>query len=323
MDQDISQFLHVQPIDSEPFSDKRESLKSRIFRILTRSKFRSAALSQTTIDFVKSHIATQIKAGEPIIIVYAMGGGRGIGTNNFPKADWGEYLHLKFLTENLSPVGEIYRPGVEVRWSLDDYAARIFNNYLPEWQEEYTKGLDILLEHFAQISNGKVKHRRIPTDTWYKDFNALKAKLLADAKLRAATPEAASIIADWSKRAENNFYNVNNLEGEELKQAIEFSAIINMVWLDYDFEVRTDFFTSGAMIAHFPAFPDCFYIQTVPGSNTQFWKASGYLEYKDGAYKSRLATREAWKNIEEKLSFVNNPLGVPLDFLGKLPVLRY
>lgn len=250
-----------------------------------------------------------------------MGGGRGIGTHNFPHATWAEFLHLKFLAENLMPIGEIYKPGVEVRWSLDDYAARIFNNYKPEWQEVYIKEFDELLDYFTEQSGGKVMHKRFPTDSWYKDFDALKQKLIDMAHERAKTPEATEIVDDWRKRAANNFYNVDNLEGKALKEAIDFSSIINMVWLDHDFEVRSDFFTSGLMVAHFTAFPDCYYIQTVSGSNTQFWKANGYVEVSDDVIKSRIATRSAWKQIQPGLQFVPNPLVEQLPALGELPVL--
>ncbi len=297
MIQDIVDYLKVRPIDSTPYSDKREPLEARIYRILTRTKLRSAALSATTIDFIKDHIATQVQSSKPIIMVYAMGGGRGIGTNNFPKADWGEYLHLKFLSENFMAVGDIYEPGIEVRWSLDDYAARIFNNYQADWQVEYIRGFDALLELFTDLSSGKILHKRFPTSTWYNDYDELKEKLLELAKERATTPEVPEILKNWSKRAENNYYNVDNLEGDALRSAIEYSAIINMAWLDYDFGVREEFLTSGLAVAHFAAFPDCYYIQTVPGSNTQFWKANGYLERKNGVYRSRLATRSQWQII--------------------------
>lgn len=321
MYQAITDYLQLQPLDSAPFSDKREPVQSRIFRVLTRSKFRSAPLAQSTADFVREHIHQQVSANRPIVLIYAMGGGRGINTHNFPKADWGEYLHLKFLVENLHPISSIYSPGVEIKWSLDDYAARILNNYKLEWQEEYTQGFDTLLKYFNGQSEGAITQVRVPTNTWYKSFDKLQEKLIHDANAKVGTSEAQDIIIKWGKRAANNFYNKDNLIGEALQKAIEFSTLLNITWLDYDFEVRGEYFGSGIPIAHFTDFPDSLYIQTVPGSNVQFWKASGYLEHKNGAHKSRLATREIWKEIEAKLKFIDNPLAGVLPDLGKLPTL--
>ena len=318
----IINYLKLHPLDAVPFNDKREPLAARIWRILNRSKFRSAPTAPETIKAIQGHIHNQIKANQPIILVYAMGGGRGINTHNFPHADWGEYLHLKFLVESLSPIGKIYEPGVEVRWTLDDYAARIFNNYQPEWQEMYTRGFDAMLEYFNQASGGAIKHIRIPTSTWYPDYDVLRSKLFSLAQAKVGTDEATEIISQWGKRAANNYYNADNLQGDELQQAIEFSTLLNMAWLDYDFEVRGDYLGAGIPIAHFTALPDSLYIQTVPGSNVQFWKANGYLEHKDGHWKSRIATRESWKQLEPQMTMINNPLSGQLPDLGELPVLQ-
>jgi hypothetical protein len=317
----ITNYLQLHPIDSSVYEDKREPVESRIFRILTRSKFRSASLAKSTTEFIHQHIQTQVNANQPIQLIYAMGGGRGINTHNFPKADWGEYLHLKFLVENIHPIGSIYRPGVEIKWSLDDYAARILNNYKQEWQEEYIRGFDTLLEYFNHQSRDAITQVRLPTTTWYKSFDELKERLTTNATAKVGTNEAQDIIAKWGKRAANNFYNKENLTGDALQKAIAFSAFLNIAWLDYDFEVRGEYFGSGIPIAHFTDFPDSLYIQTVPGSNVQFWKASGYIEHKDGIYKSRLATREVWKQLEAKLKFTDNPLADTLPGLGSLPIL--
>ncbi len=317
----IINYLQLHPIDSSAYEDKREPVESRIFRILTRSKFRSAPLTKSTAEFIRQHIQTQVNVNQPIQLIYAMGGGRGINTHNFPKADWGEYLHLKFLVENLHPIGSIYSPGVEIKWSLDDYAARILNNYKQEWQEEYIRGFDTLLECFNHQSTAAITQVRLPTSTWYRSFDELKEKLTANANAKVGTSEAQDIIARWGKRAANNFYNKDNLTGNALQKAIEFSTLLNIAWLDHDFEIRGDYFSSGIPIAHFTDFPDSLYIQTVPGSNVQFWKASGYIEHNDGIYKSRLATREAWKRLEAKLKVIDNPLADTLPDLGSLPLL--
>lgn len=321
MKPEIITSLKLAPIDAAPFSDKREALESRILRIIMRSKFRSAASAPETIEFIRQHIRTQIQANQPIILIYAMGGGKGIDTYNFPGVSWAEYLHLKFLVENLYPIGEIYTPGVQINWSLDDYAARIMNNYQAEWQNKYIQDFDALLHYFNQTAAGKVKQTRIPTETWYPDFDALRERVTKDAKAKAAAPDASDTIKQWGKRAANNFYNSHNLTGDDLKQAIEFSTFLNVAWLDYDFEVRGEFFGSGIPIAHFTDFPDSLYIQTVPGSNVQFWKANGYLELKSAQWKSRVVSREAWKQIESKLTYIDNPLANELPNLDKLPIL--
>lgn len=321
MDKQVADYLQIQPIDSAPYSDEREPVQSRIFRVLARSKFRSAPLAKDTADFVRQHIADKVSNNQPVILVYAMGGGRGIGTHNFPHADWGEYLHLKFLAENLYPIGEIYEPGLEIHWALDDYAARIFNNYQKDWQDQYEAGFDALLGHFTKKSIG-IAHKRIPTSTWYKDFDTLERRIIDDAKAKQGTKEGDDIIKNWRKRAANNYHNAGSLSGDELQKAIDFSALQNMAWLDHDFEVRGDFFGSGIPIAHFTDFPDSLYIQTVSGSNTQFWKGNGYLELKDGRYKSRIATREVWEQIKPDLEMLTNPLAKDLPDLGKLPLLK-
>jgi len=318
----ITDYLGLHPLSSEPYQDKREPIESRIFRILNRSKFRSAKPSDGTIAFIHDHIGEMVRNNKPIRLVYVFGGGKGINTYNFPNVSWSEYLHIKFLIENIHPIGQIYKPGVEIKWSMDDFGARIMNNYQADWQQTYSEGFNKLLAYFNGLYEG-VNQELIPTATWY-EFEDVKKNVVAKAKAKIGTPEASTLIATWKKRAENNFYNVDNLEGKALQDAIDFSTLLNTAWLEFDYEnpERGKFFESGVPIAHFTDFPDCFYIQTVPGSNVQFWKANGYIEDTSGKLKSRIVSRNDWAEIESKLDFVKNPLEDSLPSLDKLPILN-
>src|SRR4029079_8794501 len=83
----------AQVIRSE-FSDKRNSLEDRIFRILTPSYFRIGALDESTTKMLKEKIKLSIKEKKPITIIFGMGWGKNWHSYSAPNINWAEYFHL-------------------------------------------------------------------------------------------------------------------------------------------------------------------------------------------------------------------------------------
>lgn len=313
---------NLQIINVEPFSDSRESLESRIFRIITRSKFRSAPLDPAIKKLLEEYIPQQIKEQKPLQFIYGMGGCKGQKTDQAPHINWAEFFHLQFLHENLGIIADIYEPGIEFLWSPDDHGVMIMNNYPQEWVDMYAEEFPKILEYFNNLSNKNILHTFKPASKWYKTYKEIHDEVIAEAEKRMKDLKVVEEIKkDWFKRAKNNYYNKDGLAGSELEKTITYSAVVNMAWLDADFGHREDFFESGIPVANFTAFPGCLYIQMHHNSNVQFWKGNGYLEIRGEKIIPRIVSRADWEKIEDQLKFVDTTILPDLPSLTKIPYL--
>ena len=316
------ELLKIQSISSQPYSDKRESISNRIYRVLTRSAFRSGKVDPEVKSFMQEHIETQVKANLPVRIHYGMGGARGINTYNFPHLNWAEYLHLQFLHRNLLPIADIYEPGIEIVWSPDDSGVLIINNYKQEWVDTFLDEFPQLLEYFNKKLPDNFKHVFKPASQWHNQEELrIRIKNIVDRMLedRKGSEE---VMNHWYLRGKNNYYIEEGTSTEEAEKQIRMSTIANQAWLEADFEVRDEFWGSGIGVAHFSDFPGTLLIRVLKDSVIQFWKANGFLKIREEKVKPQIVSRKNWAEVFDQLEFIDFPNQTGLECFDKLPVLK-
>ena len=310
--------------NSSDYNDPREPLPSRLYRFMNRSKIRSAQLSEEVKSSLREKIAYSIENEEPITLAYAMGI-RGINTHNTPGVNWAEILHFKFFYDNFSALSEIFKPGMRVIFSPDDDGARILNNYTEEMVTFYNEELGKLIDYFNSQMPDNFTFELKPASDWYPKHEDIRNQVVEHAdKMEEDKEKSDEIKKEWYSRAQNNLHLENpDLSAKEIRELTERSTILNMAWLEVDFENRKEFFEGGANIGvvHFDAFPG-YQLKILPDSTIQFWKGNGYLKMKRDKVKSKVVSRRQWGEVEDGLEFVgveDNPTGI--EVYDSVPVL--
>jgi hypothetical protein len=96
-------------------------LESEIVRLILSKKFRKYSAGPELVAHIKASVAHQVENNEPIKIVYPHGGYKLWRLDEAPEVDWAELFAPMYSTKWLKPICEIYEPGVELDFFVDDY----------------------------------------------------------------------------------------------------------------------------------------------------------------------------------------------------------
>ena len=135
----------------------KEDKASFIVSKLTRKKFRRRALVDKTKQAIIEKINLSIQENRSIHLVVPFGGYKHFWNPSHPEPDWAELFNFKYLTEFVSPVLSVYKPGVIIEYVSEDLILTRMNNYPEEALTLYSEIFTKLIEWYNHQTPDNLK----------------------------------------------------------------------------------------------------------------------------------------------------------------------
>jgi hypothetical protein len=284
-------------------------LKTFIVQKLTRKKFRKQKILPETLKEITQKVELAIKNNKPINFSIFFGGYKHFWNPSSPEIDWAEIFTFKFLTEWVSPIIVVYKPGVTFDFISEDWILERMNNYSNESLDKYSQSFLTLLEKYNQ---------NLPKNLRF-NFIRLKDKFNQEKMLKAVEEHLEEGYKRW------NLLSTEEQE-VELKRScrsviikdnnrdrIVESRVVELAY--YEVEELPEFFgnyfkENNIYISFsFGLSPDNIYHWIVLGSTyasvVDFWIGRGILEERDNGFVHRIVSKEQYKKIKEFLKVVD------------------
>lgn len=276
----------------------KEELVEAIFRYVTSKKFRKYALSPEASERIRSSIAKNVEANEPIKATLVFGGYKLWRFDEAPEADWAELFSLIYYSNWMKPICEIYEYGVWYDFFSDDVIVSIINNIPPDDTLAYGNSFKQLL-HFLkpyQPANLDMTYNRVGDQ--YESFDAFRADLEAQTVSLSASLEGGYPSLDEKSKSALDL-NVKLTEEQET----------DPLWREKVQLLHDAYMQVGGRRPYYRT-PDKFNVMTTPlngmlsvgttkDSIMKFWVGTGVLKPRDDGYRQIILS----PNQLEKTSF--------------------
>jgi len=160
----INGYLHDLLNNFEEYSLTEEDIKKGnrdraefITEKLGRKKFRRRVLAEKTRQTILEKVKLSIVDDRPLHFVIPFGGYKHFWNPSHPEPDWAELFHFKYLTDYVSPIIKVHKPGVIIEYMSEDLILPRMNNYPEEAVQAYsTVFMDTIAWYNKQIPNNLV-----------------------------------------------------------------------------------------------------------------------------------------------------------------------
>jgi hypothetical protein len=283
-----------------------------ILQKLFRKRFRKQKLFPNTVADITKKVALSLKENRPIYFTIPFGGYKHFWSTSHPEPDWAEFFTLKFLSEYVSPILSVYKPGVIVEFISEDLIIPRMNNYPEEKLEKYSEAFILLLQAYNKYLPNNLNFRffRV-SDRCNKEQIIKKVETLLPerwAKWEVYTQEEKDIELKRSKRSIlwNGKLDLTRLSEKEKQTKMIESRLIELAY--YDVESEPDFLgnylTADNHIGvcfSFGLSPDNFDHWITLGSTyasiVDFWIGKGILEKNQDTYVHRIVSKEQYGKL--------------------------
>lgn len=287
-----------------------------IVQKLTRKRFRKQKIYPNELEKIINKVNLSINENKPIHLIIPFGGYKHFWNISYPQPDWAELFTLKFLTDWLSPVIAIHKPGAIVEFISEDVILTRMDNYPKEALDEYTKNFVLLLQTYKKYmpNNLKFQYFRIgekyDKDKIIKDVEGLLPK--GRNRWNKLSKKEKEIELKRSRRSviwkgQDDLTKLTNEQKE--KRTIE-SRIIELAY--YEVEVKPEFL--GNYYEEDNHISICFSyglsqdnsdhwitLGSTYASVVDYWIGRGILGTKNGNFINRIISREQYEKIKKHL----------------------
>lgn len=197
------------------------TIEDVIFYGLTSKKYRKWSLDDDTADHIRKAIKISLSSGNSISVIYPFGGYKAWNLPSAPMVDWSEYISILYYIEYLSFISNIYKPGVKLTFSSDDYIVEKIDNIPREKTNQYIVSFRKLLSFLSDYIPDNFSISLFRTCDLYGSKDELEKEL------------ATNIIN--SKKYYSSLSNEQiNKEVQRAKNSIQWSGKENLAWLNND-----------------------------------------------------------------------------------------
>jgi hypothetical protein len=299
--------------------DKKAVERNKTDFILQRlfaKKFRKQKLHPNTIEEITTKVKAKIEENKPIYFTIPFGGYKHFWNPSHPETDWAEIFTLKFLTEWISPILEIYEPGVVLEFISEDMILTRMDNYPASAREKYAECFRKLLEVYKKSlpKNFEIKYFRVG-DKYNKEAIISEVEKLLPERWEAYEKLSEDQKAGELKRSNRSIFwngekDLTNLSEEEKQKRVVESRLIELAFYDTDArpEFLGDYFTEDNRIGicfSMGLSPDNIFYWIALGSTyasqVDYWIGRGILESKDGRFVNRIVSKKQYEKIKDKL----------------------
>ena len=155
MDQQVNQYLKQLLTTFDSYTPSLEDVKliqrdktQFIVNKLALKKFRKRKLTAETRQAIAKKVGLSIKENRPLHFVIPFGGYKHFWNPSHPEPDWAELFNLTYLTEYVSPVLSVHKPGVIIKYASEDLVLNRMNNYPKETLEVYSNVFRQLIDWY-------------------------------------------------------------------------------------------------------------------------------------------------------------------------------
>lgn len=275
-----------------------------IVQKLIRKKFRKQKVFPETLKEISEKVQKSIKDNKPINFSIFFGGYKHFWNPSHPEVDWAEIFTFKFLTEWVSPIITVYKPGVTFDFISEDCILEKMNNYSNESLDNYSKSFKTLLEKYNE---------KLPENLKYK-FIRLKDKFNQEKMLKAVEKKIKEGYERWNSLSSEDQEaelirskrSVIITENDNRDRIVE-SRIVELAY--YEIEALPEFFgdyfngNNIYLSFSFGLSSDNIYHWIVLGSTyasvVDFWIGRGILEQRGDSFVHRIISKEQYKKTKE------------------------
>jgi len=296
-------------LSSEEQKTVARDLKGFIIQKLTRKKFRKQKVFPNTLKDITEKIEKSIKDNKPINFSIFFGGYKHFWNPSSPEVDWAEVFAFKFLTDWVSPIIAVYKPGVTFDFISEDLILEKMNNYSNESLDKYSQSFRVLLEKYNQNLPDNLKFNFIRLKDKFNQEKILKA---VEEQLKkgyerwnSLSPEEQELELKRSKRS---------VIGENIsRDKFVESRVVELAYYEVEAfpEFFGDYFNQSNIFLSFSfgLSPDNIDHWLVLGSTyasvVDFWIGRGILEERDNEFIHRIVSQEQYKKIKNNLKKVD------------------
>ncbi|MBI4999316.1 hypothetical protein HZB97_00910 [Candidatus Gottesmanbacteria bacterium] len=284
---------------------------------LTLGKFRKWSIDINSQERVKNAIKLNILRNQPIQFAFPFGGYKLWRFPTSPEVDWAEFFTIAYYLNYVSPIPQVYKPGMIFYFSSDDIIIERMDNVPTKDTDTYFASFNILLSEFRKYfpPNLKMEIKRV-ADFYPKEEFENELALLIE-KIKQEQPS-------WEEKKKNSMLKTSELNikwdgvqdwtklSEKVKQAkIEMGPTYHDAYCALS---RRRAFVRGEdkIVVFTTPIPNAIAIGTSKTSVTKFWTGFGVLEKEKGQFFDRILSFEQWKKVKDQPHEVMKTGLVPL-----------
>lgn len=184
----------------KPTTVDTADLIDTIYKLLMSKKFRKYATNPEYIPHIKSAISKAIENNEPIKLTLVFGGYKLWRLAESPRADWAELFSLMYYSKWLTPICNIYKPGVWFDFFSDDIIIEKMNNIPKGDTQEYLQSFKKLLFFINDYIPENLKYTLNRVEDQYTSYDEFKNELdksideMQNNGLPQLTPEQEALV---------------------------------------------------------------------------------------------------------------------------------
>jgi len=278
---------------------------------LFRKKFRKQKLVDSTAADITNRIKLSIENNNPIHIVIFFGGYKHFWNPSGSEVDWAEVFSFDFLSDWVSAIVAVYKPGVLIEFVSEDWVLERMNNYDPKDLQKYCDSFAKLIELF---------NKKTPNNLTFK-FTKLGDKFDKEKMLQELETKIPAGYDRWNSLSEEEKQielkrsqrSVILKDGEGIDRVIE-SRIAELAY----YEVEEEACFSGDYLSN----PEHIYISfsfglsgdnifnwivlgSTHASTVDFWVGRGILETREDGFVNRIVSKEQYAKIKNYLKMID------------------
>lgn len=284
-------------------------LKTFIIQKLIRKKFRKQKVVPETLKEISQKVEKSIKENRPINFSVFFGGYKHFWNPSSPEVDWAEIFTFKFLTEWVSPIITVYKPGVTFDFISEDWILEKMNNYPNESLDKYSQSFKTLLEKYNQKLPENLKFNFIRLKDMFDQDKMIKA---VDEKLKEGYERWNSLNQEEQEEELKRSKRSVIMENSNRDRIVE-SRVTELAY--YEVEELPEFFgdyfkeNNIYLSFSFGLSQDNIYHWIVLGSTyasvVDFWIGRGILEQREDSLINRIVSKEQYEKIKKSLKKID------------------
>lgn len=184
-------------------SEKPTDMREEIFRLLMSKKFRKWSVNPEYQEHIRNAIALNVAKHEPIKLTFVFGGYKLWRLEEAPEPDWAELFALMYYAKWLTPICDVYEPGVWFDFYSDDVILELMDNVPKEDTQAYLKTFRQLLDFMRSyvrpnltFTLNRVGDQYVNEKDFARELETLKAEILKenDGRYPEISPEMRATI---------------------------------------------------------------------------------------------------------------------------------
>ncbi len=286
---------------------KLGGLSNYILDILFSSKFRMGEVNPEFKISVERKINESIKLNSPIHVVVADGGFKNHKCVSAPNIDFAELMQVIFVINKLSPISQMYKPGLRIEYTHDAHIMNYIDNVDLNGINQYVEQFSKMLRRLEKLVPKNVSL----SNTSFKDFynlDEMSERIEAEIGKNESKYFSETDFKKKLNNARNNY--ITSRKERDFDYELKKSVLKHKVWMDIDVKERFEYLEGQTRIPILHKIvPEVLPIFSYKGSNKQYWISNGVFTNSGTNFELITPNNLRSKKLK-KLKLKSNVLGM-------------